>query len=240
MARALRSFTLIELLLVVLILAILALIAIPNLREAQTRSRTARVKADHGSLRTALEAYAVEHNAYPPGNTWGVAAARPSVPNDHPVLERLSTPLPYLTQGNLPDLFVATHRSDWRINGRDPIHCDVAAWTPTPQGDHPDAFLYRTYLYFSSCPSSAPADRSGHVRVVGGDGAAARAWCLYSAGPMRAYINMGGVIAVATRAYSFDLLYDPTNGTVSFGNIYKVGGETGPGDNFFGALAGGN
>ena len=61
-----RGFTLIELLIVVAIIAILAAIAVPNFLEAQTRSKVSRAKADIRSVVTALEAYYVDWNNYPP------------------------------------------------------------------------------------------------------------------------------------------------------------------------------
>jgi len=63
--RKSRGFTLIELLIVVAIIAILAAIAVPNFLEAQTRSKVARVQADHRSIATGLEAYYIDNNQYP-------------------------------------------------------------------------------------------------------------------------------------------------------------------------------
>ena len=64
--RAKRDgFTLIELLIVVAIIAILALIAVPNFLEAQTRSKVSQAAAEMKSLEVAIEAYAVDNNAYP-------------------------------------------------------------------------------------------------------------------------------------------------------------------------------
>jgi len=63
--KRMKGFTLIELLIVVAIIAILAAIAIPNFLEAQIRSKVSRVKADERSLGVGLEAYYVDNNDYP-------------------------------------------------------------------------------------------------------------------------------------------------------------------------------
>lgn len=60
-----KGFTLIELLIVVAIIAILAAIAVPNFLEAQVRSKVSRVRADQRSLATAIETYFVDNNQYP-------------------------------------------------------------------------------------------------------------------------------------------------------------------------------
>lgn len=64
-----KGFTLIELLIVVAIIAILAAIAIPNFLEARTRSKVSKLFADMKVLGLAEEMYHVEHAAYSP--CWG-------------------------------------------------------------------------------------------------------------------------------------------------------------------------
>ena len=61
-----KAFTLIELLIVVAIIAILAAIAVPNFLEAQARSKVSRVMADMRSLATAIESYRTDYNTYHP------------------------------------------------------------------------------------------------------------------------------------------------------------------------------
>jgi prepilin-type N-terminal cleavage/methylation domain-containing protein len=62
-----NAFTLIELLIVVAIIAILAAIAVPNFLEAQTRAKVARVKADMRTVATAIESYSIDYNEPPLG-----------------------------------------------------------------------------------------------------------------------------------------------------------------------------
>lgn len=59
------AFTLIELLIVVAIIAVLAAIAVPNFLEAQSRAKVSRARADLRTLSMGIESYRVDTNKYP-------------------------------------------------------------------------------------------------------------------------------------------------------------------------------
>jgi general secretion pathway protein G len=66
MKRNSKGFTLIELLIVVAIIGIIVAIAIPNLLNAIQRAKQRRTMGDIRTSATAIEAYAVDMNRYPP------------------------------------------------------------------------------------------------------------------------------------------------------------------------------
>ncbi|MFH0793340.1 MAG: hypothetical protein V2A74_04840, partial [bacterium] len=65
-ARPITIFRFFEWIVVLGVIAVLAAIATPNFLEAQSRSKVSRAKADMRSLATAVESYYVDNNAYPP------------------------------------------------------------------------------------------------------------------------------------------------------------------------------
>ena len=65
-----QAFTLIELLIVVAIIAILAAIAVPNFLEASTRSKVSRTKADMRTVAVGIESYRVDNNDVPGLGRW--------------------------------------------------------------------------------------------------------------------------------------------------------------------------
>jgi len=89
-----KGFTLIELLIVVAIIAILAAIAVPNFLEAQVRAKVSRVRTDFRSLSVAFEAYFADWNGYPLHRdfpSWPVPV------NFRPWFAALTTPVAYIT-----------------------------------------------------------------------------------------------------------------------------------------------
>jgi prepilin-type N-terminal cleavage/methylation domain-containing protein len=60
-----NGFTLVELLVVVIILAVLAAIVIPQLRSSSQDAKLSALDADLSTLRSSIELYYNQHNAYP-------------------------------------------------------------------------------------------------------------------------------------------------------------------------------
>lgn len=70
------GFTLIELLIVVAIIGILAAIAVPNFLNAQVRAKVAKAESEMRGIQTALESFFIDNNAYPPMDTDRVRSRR--------------------------------------------------------------------------------------------------------------------------------------------------------------------
>ena len=177
-----KAFTLIELLIVVAIIAILSGIAIPNLLEAQVRSKVSRVKNDLRTIATGLEGYHADNGSYP---MW-------------------------MIDGD------AINPVSWRLM---PITTPIAYMTSVPKGDpFKDKNLplvYDTYDYVDAESFAQDGDPEPSYRCRGAE------WRLCSAGPD--CINTYGGPAYMNPLDNPGHDYDPTNGTVSNGDICRVG-----------------
>ncbi len=218
-----KGFTLIELLIVVAIIAILAAIAVPNFLEAQTRSKVSRAQSDMRSLATAIEAYQVDNNVYPPlvarnspflgvSTPGGVGINGPSLynPGDPGVSSRfiwITTPISYMT----------TAPRDPFINPR--VGTALHPVTETPQP------VYDTYDYvdaFSVSPGGLLGGNRGASITSGAE------WHIVSAGPDRINAFGGGYAGQNALFNQRGVDYDPTNGTMSEGDIVRIGSAPGP------------
>ena len=203
-----RAFTLIELLIVVAIIAILAAIAVPNFLEAQTRSKVSRVKGDMRSVATAIETYMTDYSK-PPLSAYEMiqsgdprAALATSLTRDEQNifgLSQLSTPVAYIT--SMPrDPFIEKAGQSGGVGGSGP--------PGTGKGQY---FTYHSFTLDSDA-LSALGKSAGYT------------WCLHSLGPSRRNANTGNVARMLNGiGWETELVpYDPTNGTSSFGQIYRT------------------
>lgn len=204
-----RAFTLIELLIVVAIIAILAAIAVPNFLEAQMRAKVTRVKAEMRTHATALESYRVDWNRYPfpddvQGGRLSVAdAPRTFFETKFPVA--VTTPIAYLTR-LADDVFVNLDETD-------------ETYLP---------YHYATRFYAENFSEEAGTQEFDALALAMlGSVVPAAQWYFLSHGPDSdhdAGPSGGGTPGLPGHITGDGVVpYDPTNGTVSNGDLVMFG-----------------
>lgn len=201
--KAVKGFTLIELLIVVAIIAILAAIAVPNFLEAQTRAKVSRVKSDMRSLATGVEAYRLDYNRLFP-------TARFTGQTRTFIWSYMTTPIAYMT--SVPedpfnnkdgdgDRVITIWGPDYLIGNTTIRHKDGQG---TTIGDARP----RSATFFSPYP-----EYSDGTNFFKDD-----LWAMVSFGPDQTF-------QVTTPTFPSPVTpYDPTNGTVSDGDILRFSG----------------
>ncbi len=228
--KKLRGFTLIELLIVVAIIAILAAIAVPNFLEAQTRSKVSRARSDMRNLSTGIEAYFIDYNQYPAATAqadlthdWdllqdatnpqyrGSTFARKnfqSVANPGP--NSLTTPVAFLSS-IFDDPFAATRGLSFRYwtDGRGWI---VGSYGPNSNENQGGNLRWDDIQM-----------QNGYARLVGPrrDGGIETVYNSAESQPSQLLLA-GASTSGAAGGPGGAFTYDPTNGTTSPGDLWRV------------------
>jgi prepilin-type N-terminal cleavage/methylation domain-containing protein len=212
------GFTLLELLIVCAIIAILSAIAMPNYQDALARSKVAKFKGDGHALQTAIESYVTDFHTYAFAERYPVKSTcdnagnqAPSSPSEGYLPRCLTTPAAYMNK--LPN--------DPFQNNEDVGNC------------YPER---RTYMY-SSDTQNVNAFRQYYVSVLYAQLQGQYTYTSYN--PSRAVWMIASPGPDADRdfgtnksgsQYSIPTQYDPTNGTVSDGDLFMFGPGLGFGE----------
>ncbi len=206
-----KGFTLIELLIVVAIIAILAAIAVPNFLEAHVRAKASRARADMRTIAVAIESYTVDYNR-PPIGFWEGNLSDPALlgyPSvfemERAIMASLTTPVAYISNV-LMDPFADRGFHDQGGGYRAPRWAYYKYDTSFEKGLGPNG--------------QVPAQAFIRAQRLG------VTWVLQSRGPAgREFTRAETMEAVSqvqtSNIWYPNLLYDPTNGTVSIGFIYR-------------------
>lgn len=206
-----KAFTLIELLIVVAIIAILAAIAVPNFLEAQTRAKVSASKADLRSLVQAIQSYQVDWNSYPYYPDELLPAS--FMDSQNPLTIRnwkgytpwsLTTPLAYMT--SLPTDKFAFAKAD-RVGSLNPLQLY--------QFDHK-----RTPLFTQIINWRGPESVDFVLVGVGPD-----LFSMVTTDSSLFHNNIDEYLQIRDFGFPISVngFYDPTNGTVSQGDIVYHG-----------------
>jgi prepilin-type N-terminal cleavage/methylation domain-containing protein len=195
-----KGFTLIELLIVVAIIAILAAIAIPNFLEAQVRAKVSRMNASLRTAALAMESYFTDYNRYPL-TTYAPFGVFPLEEQWKLWPGSLTTPVAFISsEAPLADVFRAAHGYKTQL-------ANEIMYLPSEFYIVPGKYNFTT----DTDQYRRQSNRYGY-------------WVIRSAGPDTWYQNMlgdhfdyGGPSGSTWNLAS----YDPTNGSVSGGDIYR-------------------
>ena len=214
MKNRIKAFTLIELLIVVAIIAILAAIAVPNFLEAQTRAKAGRVYADFRSMATAIESYCVDNNGYPDclQGTGDYAQGFPFR------LHTISTPIAYMTKVPSQDPFRPSQvNSDSGLAYTSSFeYYDVKGASVRGGGD----FAIATAFMVCGGQAVIVPGQPGNSTATPPWAGLVPKWLLLSVGP-DGYEAFQWPILVQQDWNNNLVFYDPTNGTISKGDIYR-------------------
>jgi prepilin-type N-terminal cleavage/methylation domain-containing protein len=223
---ATKAFTLIELLIVVAIIAILAAIAVPNFLEAQTRSKISRSQADMRTIATAIESYMVDYGSepavfrgtpidrsYSASGAADIVAVCRSQAGGYMysawwgfVGRSITTPVAYLSSAPTMPWFDETVFGFWRSYGGSKDNQPYTAIRALSAANWPTGAIVSG--------SAPPAVNRVPIPQSWTDNVNSQGYVIYAAGA-------DGVDGTVWGSPDF---YDPSNGTISYGDLYRFGG----------------
>ena len=200
-----KGFTLVELLIVISIIATLAMVAAPKAIESKLLSKLTQVSQDERLIQSALDAYFQDYGGYPRDHD---AAWPAAIAGEQDGYTQLTSPIRYLTR-ILKDPFANpnAHRPSTSIEG----------------GSGSDELnRYGNHLYTCGIGSSSKALYRYPERRMWGSADCIHAYLIIGVGPNQNDDTFGNDgFPYETQLYS----YSPTNGTESYGDIYRLTGQ---------------
>ncbi len=198
----------------VLIIVILAAIATPNFLEARTRAKVVRVKIDMRTIAVALESYALDWKRFP--ESLDPVTGQPTGNFNYiQFTPGLSTPVAYLNA----------------MTPTDPFNRSSTALVASLPADITWMSSYHYVQYSGVWGGSVLVDAGfrpkGWVMTSCGPDLSQVQTILVGHGPVEGGLGWYPYIWIVNRRPDIvvSAVYDPTNGTVSSGDMARLGGE---------------
>ena len=220
-----RAFTLIELLIVIAIILILVAIGLPNFTRARVRAQVTDVMSGMRSLSTALEAYHSQYDhwinpyfpQYPDPEPFHMRLAFLAIegtdrsgdpfPPTHNVGQQLTTPNKFLNEIPKDPFWTTLLQSDRLEGGGQVSYSDIFTFI---QGANVQRSSSSFTTNIGNNPGHSPPLWASNIPPVG---AFYIEYWIMSIGPNNE-IDQGSFIHAG--------IYDPTNGTFSYGDIHYL------------------
>lgn len=225
------GFTLVELLIVIAIIAILTSIAMPNYQDALVSSKCAKFMGDCQAIQTALEVYFADQSQYPPEERYPVGSTNmnmdthPTYPATGFVSRCITTPIAYLAK--LPkDPFPNNNPAydEHQFPKKRPYNYSNDMYnTQLYPGSTNQYYVSWIYQFLITPEGSISRDVSSRPNAA--------IWMINSPGPdgdrdhgwNSEWVDKTSQPVVSSEKTTYPILYDPSNGTISNGDLYMFG-----------------
>ena len=209
--RSRLGVTLASLLLVAGLMAVLLTAGVGAFADARTRTALSQIHTDFRTMGLALDAYRSDHRHYPPSYSIGNAAGTAQIEMS---LYPLTTPVAYLPHVRFYEPFGANSLDAGGVQGTRPMYM---------------FFNYEVLLGDSNCMNgnrvefTCVAIRNHYFNDMS---RSFSGYLLWAAGPDRHDNSLYWAPLQTESSPTFtNLIYDPTNGAISAGDLGRMGGE---------------